>query len=165
MKARCIKRKGEKILLLQLSRRKYDVEYPNDVLITNLVMYGYNEWLEMDSILKYHKGIHSHELRMAMESIINKARQLKLVLDPASSSRVSHPARRRKSTKFHSTHLLPAGSKYINNSRPYRIAPVALKLIREPVHGMFYIDEKGQMCFMRTNEIFIAPTDHMFHLR
>lgn len=73
------------------------------------------------------------------------ARKLKLVHEPASSSRVSHPSRRPKFTKFHSRHLL--------------------KLIREAVHGMFYKDEKGQMCFMRTNEIPIALTNHLFHLR
>ena len=37
--------------------------------------------------------------------------------------------------------------------------------ILEPEHGIFYLDAQNNMCFQRTSELQIAPTNHLVDLR
>lgn len=53
----------------------------------------------------------------------------------------------------------------INNSLSLGVIPKELLFIKSPVHGMFYRGVNGVICFMRSNDIPNAPTDHLFHLR
>ena len=163
---RCTKPKTMKILTLHLKRQDpRSGQYPEVIPVTDLAKYGYTEWLEIQGLSKNHKGILSQELNLALTLLISKVRNLGLIPAEFHSESSSAPARRNKKKSYHVQFLQSLGSVLINNIPPAGVNSIPRLFIREPVHGVFYQDEKGQMCFQRTDELFKAPTVHLFHLR
>lgn len=66
VKVRCPKPKEQKIRTMHLTRRDSKGEYPKKIRVSNLVKYGYSKWLEIHGIIKKHKGIHVHELKLTL---------------------------------------------------------------------------------------------------
>ncbi|CAI9276458.1 unnamed protein product [Lactuca saligna] len=108
-------------------RKDNKVEYPQRILVSELVNYGYSEWLQISNIIKSHKGIHAHELKLALTLMINKFKNLNMIppQDLGSSSTPKPPSvlsrirmRRSKQVSF----LVPFGCVYINNSFTSRIS-------------------------------------------
>ncbi|CAH1431860.1 unnamed protein product [Lactuca virosa] len=86
VKVRCTKPKSQNILTVHLTRKDDKCEYLKKVLCPDLVKYGYNEWLEIANIVKGHHGIHSQELNLTLNVMINKVQNLNLILTDASTS-------------------------------------------------------------------------------
>lgn len=167
-KVRCTKPQQEKRLKLHITRTGGPVgQYTETLYASELQKYGLSEWLQIQNIIATHKGIHAQELKVALNQLIEKCQRLKLIPAPSSkspSAGTSSAAPRRSKSK-HIPFLLPYGTRYINNTLPAGVEPVQYKFIRQPEHGMFYMDANFQMCFQRTSDLSAAQTEHLYHLR
>ena len=65
-----------------------------------------------------------------------------------------------KYTKF----LLLYNTPYINNKLLVGVEPVQHMFIWDLEHGIFYLDNKNQICFQRTEDLPIVPIKHLFNL-
>ncbi|CAI9290674.1 unnamed protein product [Lactuca saligna] len=86
MKVTYTKPKSKKILTVHLTRKYDKGEYPSKALCPDLVKNRYNRWLEIANIIKGHQGIHSQELYLALNLMMNKVWNLNLVLTDTSTS-------------------------------------------------------------------------------
>ncbi|CAI9280263.1 unnamed protein product [Lactuca saligna] len=153
-----------KCLKLHMVKEKAEDEDIEVIFARELVKYGYNEWIQIQEIISKHKGIHAQEVKLAIETLINKVKKLNLVpsvgpSQPSTSERTSKP-KISKSTKF----LLPYGTRYINNKKSVGIEPIQHMFIWELEHGIFYLASQNQMCFQHIEDLLDAPIEHLFNL-
>lgn len=166
VKVRCSKPKGERIIIVHLIRRDSKGEYSKKIHVSNLIRYGYSEWLEILVIIKSHKGIHAQELKLAIILMINEIRNLNLVPIPdASSMPIASFSARSGRRSQHSRFLLPYGTTYINNSLPVNVECIQHFFIKEPGHGLLCIDNNDHICIQWSIDLHKAPIEHLFHLR
>ncbi|KAL4586416.1 hypothetical protein LXL04_011052 [Taraxacum kok-saghyz] len=167
IKVRCTKPKREKRLSLHITRAGPVQQYTESLFASELQKYGLSVWLQIKNIIATHQGINAKELKIALNQLIENCQRLKLIpAAPAkpSSAGTSSVAPKRSKSK-HISFLLPYGTRYINNKLPAGVEPVQYLFIRQPEHGMFYMDANFQMCFQRTSDLPAAPTEHLYHLR
>lgn len=163
MKVRCNKPKEER-LKVHLIRKKTKYEYSEILFSRELVKYGYNEWIQIQDIITKHKGIHTEELKLALQQMINKLKRLNLVpsVGPSQPFTSTTTPKQRKSKKF--KFLLPFGTVYTNKRFPVSVESIQHLIIREPEHDILYLDEQNHMCFECTEDLHSTPTKHLFHL-
>ena len=158
---------GNKILTLHITRQGgVRGKYTETLFASELVKYGLSEWNQLLSFAEKQKGKYGQELKVALNNLIEKAKNTKRSpTDKSGPSSSSVQPRRPRVKDSTGEHLLPYGTDLINNSLPQGVDPVQHQCILEPVHGIFYLDAQGQMCFQRTSELQIAPTSHLVDLR
>ena len=139
--------------------------YTETVFAKELVKYGLSEWNQLLSIAEKQRGKYGQELKVALESLIEKAHNTKRSQTDPSRPSSSSIHQRRPRMKDSIGNLLPYGSSLINNSLPQGVEPVQHQCILEPEHGIFYLDAQNRMCFQRIVEIPNAPTSHLVDLR
>ncbi|CAH1415302.1 unnamed protein product [Lactuca virosa] len=96
IKVKCTKPKTERMLTLYITRRvekgKAAGQYTEVLSSQDLVKLGYNEWLQLLELVNKKKGKYFEELRLVLERLITKVKDLALVLNTSnktSSSSVS----------------------------------------------------------------------------
>lgn len=103
-------------------------------------------------------------MKLAIQQLLNKVKKLN-VMPLAGLSRSSTSGRigtpiMSSYTKF----LLLYGTRYNNKMLVVGVEPVQHMFIREPKHGIFYIDSPNNMCFQCTDDLHTTPTEHLFYL-
>ena len=136
-----------------------------------LAKLGFTEWEQILSIVSKHKSKAAAEVKIAIETLIDKVRRLGLIPSEdkpkrrSSSSAIASSSRSVNPSKPDPCQLLlPYGTRIINNSLPAGVEPVQHKFIPEPEHGIFYFDG-NRMCFQRSADLQKAPTEHLLNLR
>ena len=86
---------------------------------------------------KNHKRIHSQELNLALNLLINKVKRLGLVPDDVNIESSSAPKRRRRKSSYYVQFLLSLGTSLLNNIPPAGVQAIPRLFIREPVHEIF----------------------------
>ncbi|CAI9266031.1 unnamed protein product [Lactuca saligna] len=142
IRVRCTKPRNES-LKLHFVRKKTGYEYTEVILPRELVKFGYSKWIQIREIIGKHKGIHAQVVKLAIQKLLNKVKKLNLVPSVGPS---------RPSTSGRT--VTPRG-----------VEPIQHMFIREPEHGIFYLDSQNRMCFQRYDDLPAAPTEHLFHLR
>lgn len=94
----CTKPKGERILIMNLMWKVTKGEHDKKIHVSDIVKYGYSEWLKIQAIIKTLKGIDVQELKLLIILMINKVVNMDLVFLPDKSSKptTSFSARSRR---------------------------------------------------------------------
>lgn len=119
IKVRCIKTKDE-LLKIHLVRKKAEYEYTEVVFSRDLVKYGYIEWIQILEIIGKHKGIRAQEVKLALQHLINKVKNLNLVPSVGYSQQSSSSTTPKPRMTRHTKYFLLFGTLYINNKLPIR---------------------------------------------
>ena len=126
---------------------------------------AYKIWTQpVDSDSWHNCCSHTQELKLALNSLIEKCQRLKLIPADKNKSTPTSSASPKPSRTTHKEFLYPYSTRYIDNTLPAGVEPVQHLFIRSPEHSMFYMDSNHQMCFQRTSDLPKAQTEHLFHL-
>ena len=72
IRVRCTKPKKDKMLTLHITRNGPVQKYTEVIFASELPKYGFSEWTQIQDIVASHKGIHAQELKLALNSLIEK---------------------------------------------------------------------------------------------
>lgn len=76
-KSKALNPKNES-LKLHLVRKKVEYEYTDIIFANELVKFGY-EWIQIHEIISKHKGFHTQEVKLEIQTLINKVKKLNFV--------------------------------------------------------------------------------------
>ncbi|KAL4581018.1 hypothetical protein LXL04_017224 [Taraxacum kok-saghyz] len=163
IRVRATKPNENKILTLHITRPGgVRGTYTVIIFAKELVKYGLSEWNQLLSLAEKQRGKYGQELKVALESLIEKAQNT----NGHKLAHQSHPPHQSiVDVPDQNDHLLPYGSTLINTTLPQGVEPVQHRCILEPEHGIFYLDAQNNMCFQRTSDLQNAPTSHLVDLR
>ncbi|KAL4573531.1 hypothetical protein LXL04_020341 [Taraxacum kok-saghyz] len=140
-------------------------KYNEVIFASELPKYGFGEWVQIQDIIASHKGLHALELKLALNSLIEKVQGLKLVRADKNKMLSTSSAAPKPSRSTYTDFLYPLDTKYIHNSPPAGVEPDQHLFIRSLEHSMFYMDSNHQICFHRASNLPRAQIKHLFHLR
>ena len=131
---------------------------------------GLSKWEQILAIVSKQRSKAAAEVKVAIETLMEKVRELGLIPPEDKSKRKKSAAAgpstqpRGPDVSQYCQLLLPYGTKVINNTLPAGIEPVQHKFIPFPERGIFYFDGQN-MCFQREEDLAKAPTEHLSNLR